>query len=175
MRDSWAKLAREQTHGPLLRACSMTLVVVSADDADSESARRTLNSLQRAYPCRAILLRSGPADEARVFTECRAPFDAGRQVCSERIEIEAVPSSFAEMPRLLRPLIAPDVPVFLWCRGPAMFAGPSFETLFSMAQKIIVDSFAAPDPSGAILKLAELHKSGHAIADLAWTRLTAWR
>src|SRR5947209_19967207 len=90
LHELWAQLGREQeTAGGVLRACSMTLLVVAEDEADAESVRRTLGVLMHSHPSRAIVVRivKEAAFDARVFAECWKPFGSTQQICAEGIEI----------------------------------------------------------------------------------------
>jgi glucose-6-phosphate dehydrogenase assembly protein OpcA len=178
LRELWAELGRDQeSAGGVLRACAMTLVVLAEDEADAEGVRQTLGVLMHHHPSRAIVLRAteGAALDARVFAECWMPFGRNQQICSEGIEMSADAANLGEVAQLLVPLLVPDLPVVLWCRGPRFFSTRYFDPLFPLADKIIVDSASAPNAKGAIAVLKEMRSRGHAIADLAWTRLTGWR
>jgi glucose-6-phosphate dehydrogenase assembly protein OpcA len=180
LRDLWAQLAKEKgSAGGVLRACSMTLIVVAEpdDEADAESARKTIGVLMHVHPSRAIVLtpREGGEFSGRVFAECWMPFGGQQQICSEGIEITADAEQTDEVARLLVPLIAPDLPVVLWCRGPRAFLDRSLDPLFPLANKIIFNTRAVRHASSAIEFLRRMRKDGRQVADLAWTRLTGWR
>ncbi len=176
LRELWAKLAREQESG-VLRACAMTLVVIAEGDADAEAVRKTLGVLMHDHPSRAIVLKASEGAEmgARVFAECWMPFGGHQQICSEGIELTADAANLGEVAQLMLPLIVPDLPVVLWCRGSRFFSTRYFDPLFPLAHKIVVDSEAAKNPKGAIAVLKELQLRGQRLADLEWTRLTGWR
>ena len=179
LRELWAQLARDQGEGGVLRACSMTLIAVSEhDDAlDAEQARKTIGVLMHGHPSRAIVLTPREDGEftGRVFAECWMPFGGEQQICAEGIEITADSEQTDEVARLLVPLIAPDLPVVLWCRGPRAFLDRSLDPLFPLANKIIFNTRAVRHPNSAIEFLRRMRKDGRQVADLAWTRLTGWR
>jgi glucose-6-phosphate dehydrogenase assembly protein OpcA len=180
LRDLWAQLAKDQGGaGGVLRACSMTLIVVAEHDdvADAELARKTIGVLMHGHPSRAIVLtpREGGEFGGRVFAECWMPLGGQQQICSEGIEITADSEQTDEVARLLVPLIAPDLPVVLWCRGPRAFLDRSLDPLFPLANKIIFNTRAVRHASSAIEFLRRLRRDGRQVADLAWTRLTGWR
>ncbi len=180
LRDLWAQLAKEQgSAGGVLRACSMTLIAVAEhdDEADAELARKTIGVLMHGHPSRAIILtpREGGEFSGRVFAECWMPFGGQQQICSEGIEITADSEQTDEVARLLVPLIAPDLPVVLWCRGPRAFLDRSLDPLFPLANKIIFNTRAVRHASSAIEFLRRMRKDERQVADLAWTRLTGWR
>ncbi|MDP9170222.1 MAG: glucose-6-phosphate dehydrogenase assembly protein OpcA [Acidobacteriota bacterium] len=184
LRDLWAQLAKDQDGaGGVLRACSMTLIVVAEPDdvADAETARKTIGVLMHVHPSRAIVLtpHEGGEFSGRVFAECWMPFGGQQQICSEGIEISADSEQTDEVARLLVPLIAPDLPVVLWCRGPRAFLDRSLDPLFPLANKIIFNTRAVRHSSSAIEFLRRMRKeggkAGRQVADLAWPRLTGWR
>ncbi len=181
LHDLWEQLARDQeSAGGVLRACAMTLIVTadsSAGQADADSVRQTIGVLMHDHPSRAIVLvpRDGAEMNARVFAECWMPLGRERQICAEGIEITADPVQASDVARLLVPLIAPDLPVVLWCRGPRAFLDRSLDPIFPLAGKIIFDTAAARHAPSAIDFVRRLRKEGRGIADLAWTRLTGWR
>ncbi|HLH42048.1 MAG TPA: glucose-6-phosphate dehydrogenase assembly protein OpcA [Bryobacteraceae bacterium] len=174
----WADLdSQSAAKGGVLRACSMTLAVVARDEEDASQARRTIGVIMHDQPCRALVVKMHDGAElaARVFAECWMPFGAQRQICSEGVEIAALPDQFAEVARVLTPLRAPDLPLVLWCRGPIAFSLRAFDHLFPLADKVILDSTALSSAPSALAFLRLLRSRGHLVADLAWTRLTACR
>lgn len=178
LHELWNQLEAEQGNsGGVLRACSMTLLVAAQDDRDAEQARRTLGVLMHDHPSRAVVvhMHDGIAG-ARVFAECWKPFGSSEQICAEGIEITAEPTEFDQVAQLVVPLRVPDLPVVLWCRGPAAFSIRAFDALFPLASKIIFDSSTASMSAGAALAfLRGLRGRGLRVADLHWTRLTGWR
>ncbi len=178
LHDLWDRLGRDRkTAGGVLRACSMTLIVVAEDEADCERVRRTVGILMHDHPSRAIVLRAKECVdlEARVFSECWIPTGGSHQICAEGIEISAGAEQWSEVVRVLAPLLVPDLPVVLWCRGSRAFSSDAFEPLFALAGKIIVDSDAALEASAAAVFLKQREGRKSRVADLAWTRLTGWR
>jgi glucose-6-phosphate dehydrogenase assembly protein OpcA len=181
LRDQWEQLGRDQEpSGGVLRACAMTLIAAidsGAAGADADSVRQTIGVLMHDHPSRAIMLIPSEGGEigARVFAECWMPLGGQRQICAEGIEITADPVQSSEVARLLVPLIAPDLPAVLWCRGARAFLDRSLDPLFPLADKIIFDTGSARHAPSAIEFLRRLRKEGRGVADLAWTRLTGWR
>ncbi len=181
LRDLWAGLARrEDAPGGVLRACSMTLVVAAEPDgtgADAEQAHRTIGVLTHAHPSRTIVIapREGASFGAHVFSECWIPLGGQQQICADGIEITADSEQTDEVARLLVPLIAPDLPVVLWCRGARAFLDRSLDALFPLAGKIVFDTAGVRHAPSAIEFLRRMKKDRRHVADLSWTRLTAWR
>jgi glucose-6-phosphate dehydrogenase assembly protein OpcA len=178
LNDLWDQLDHDQAgSGGVLRACAMTLVVTATGDADAEEVRRMLGVLMHDHPSRAVILkiRDGAEFDARVFAECWKPFGSSQQICSEGVEILSDSMRLEEAAQLLVPLKVPDLPVVVWCRGPSVFQFRSFDTLFPLADKIIVDSSTFPHAAAALGFLRGLRARGFRVGDLHWTRLTGWR
>jgi glucose-6-phosphate dehydrogenase assembly protein OpcA len=174
----WDDLDRQNADtGGVLRACSLTLVATAADPDDAAALRRTLGMLVRDHPLRAIVLRTHSESEtaAQVFSECWLPNGAGQHICSEGVEIATSPANLESTAPILLALREADLPVVLCCRGPAAFTLRAYDALFPLADKIILDSSAAPGASAALAFLRSLRARGYRVADLHWTRLTGWR
>ncbi len=152
----------------------MTLIVLMEESDDAQAVGETIGRLMREHPSRAIVVRVRTGRErvlaSRVFAECWMPFGKRGQICCEQIEITVSDGALAELAPVLQPLVAPDLPVVLWCRSPRLFEVPEFTMLTGAAGKVMVDSTAFPDPAAILGELAT-----HAVSDLAWTRLTRWR
>lgn len=178
LRDLWVDLGRENdVAGGVLRACGMTLIVAAEEEADSDDLRHMLGVLMHNHPARAIVLRfrDRPGLDATVFSQCWMPFGKHQQICAEGIEIVAGREELQQVAQLLLPLLAPDLPAVLWCRGPRVFWGDAFAPVHPLVDKIIVDSSTASDPYGAVNAVRDLRKQGRLVADLSWTKLTGLR
>jgi glucose-6-phosphate dehydrogenase assembly protein OpcA len=93
----------------------------------------------------------------------------------EGVEIATQAANLEETAPILLALREADLPVVLCCRGPAAFTLRSYDALFPLADKIILDSSTAPGASAALGFLRSLRLRGFRVADLHWTRLTGWR
>ena len=168
----------EQGDAGVLRACSMTLLVVAEAADDAAALGETLAALMPEHPARAILIRlQGEGERAltqRVYQQCWKPFGQRQQICCEQIEITASDAALADLPSVILPLAVPDLPVILWCRSARLVGRPEFGEIARMATKVVIDSAAAADTTDAIRRMADGAHRG-ILADLAWTRLTRWR
>jgi hypothetical protein len=175
--DLWVSLGKEgQAEGGsgVLRACTMTLVVVAEDDYDWSGLGETIAALMPEHPARTIAIRlSGPGERAlsdRVYSQCWMPFGQRRQICCEQVEITASDAALPDLPSVVRPLAVPDLPLILWCRSPRLMGMPVFSAIADMAHKVIIDS------EGLDLKeVSRFVARGTLVGDLAWTRITRWR
>jgi glucose-6-phosphate dehydrogenase assembly protein OpcA len=182
--ELWVSLGKEkeaegETSAGVLRACAMTLVTAAEESEDASVIGETLAALMREHPSRAIVIRFRPAAdhalEARVFAQCWMPFGQRRQICCEQIEILASDVSLPDLPAVIVPLAAADLPLVLWCRSSRILHLPGFTQLANVAEKVIIDSTLFPDPRAVVVDAASRLGARHALADLAWTRLTRWR
>ena len=174
----WTQEGKQGDAG-VLRACSMTLVVISEAGDDASALGETIAALMPEHPARTILIRlSGEGERAlsqRVYQQCWKPFGQRQQICCEQIEITASDAALADLPSVILPLAVPDLPAILWCRSARLMRRPEFGEMARMATKVVMDSAAATDPTDAIRRMAGAVRSGGIVADLAWTRLTRWR
>ncbi len=173
----WVSLGKEQeTAGGVLRACAMTLIAVVGDESQPFDAGETLAELIHDHPSRAIVIRveRGAEFSGRVFAQCWMPFGRRQQICCEQIEIRVAPEAMANVPSILRGLIAPDLPVVLWIRNPAVLRLPDMQPVTELAHKIILESREFADWRWLIAQVRRLAER-KAVADLAWTRVTRWR
>src|SRR5450631_2032817 len=179
----WTQEGKQGDAG-VLRACSMTLLVIAEADDDAAALGETIAALMPEHPARSILIRLlGDRERAlsqRVYQQCWKPFGQRQQICCEQIEITASDPALADLPSVILPLAVPDLPVILWCRSARLVRRPEFGEIARMATKVVIDSAADTDAIDAIRRMADAVRSGGGIAglvwaDLAWTRLTRWR
>jgi glucose-6-phosphate dehydrogenase assembly protein OpcA len=180
--DLWVSQGKRSQHeggDGVLRACTMTLVVASESSDDSGSMGETIAALMPEHPARTILIRlsgaGAPALEERVYAQCWMPFGQRRQICCEQIEITASDAALVDVPPVVLPLVAADLPLILWCRSARIFAMPAFGGLAALARKIVLDSAGFADSADALKQLSEAVGRGCMLGDLGWTRLTRWR
>ena len=171
------KQAQTEEGAGVLRACTMTLVVLAEESDDPMSLGETIAALMPEHPARAIVIRltgaSPRALEQRVYAQCWKPFGQRRQICCEQIEIQAPDAVLPGLNLVVLPLAAADLPVVVWCRSPRLAAMDEFASIAAMARKVVVDSAAMG--SDGVRRVAALLTGGQIVADLAWTRLTRWR
>ena len=184
----WTSLGEEEKHQgkpTVLRACAMTLIVAT-DEADlGFSASQTIAELMHEHPSRGIVLAISDRAErdlqARVFAQCWKPFGKAQQICCEQIEVTVRPQSFPLVGPTLSGLLAADLPVVFWCRHHAALApaATSDQTagigaIMRLATKTILDT-KDTDLECLFRRMQQWRAIGRLIADLEWTRLTAWR
>jgi glucose-6-phosphate dehydrogenase assembly protein OpcA len=175
----WTQEGKQGDAG-VLRACSMTLLVIAEAGDDAAALGETVAALMPAHPARTILiLLRGDGERAlsqRVYQQCWKPFGQRQQICCEQIELTASDAALADLPSVVLPLAVPDLPVILWCRSARLTRMAEFGEIAKMAAKVVLDSGAqASDCTDAIGRMLDVLRSGALVGDLAWTRLTRWR
>jgi len=180
--DLWVDSGKqEQADGGtgVLRACSMTLLVLAEAGEDTQDLGETIAALMPEHPARAILVRmSGAGDRSlaeRVYSQCWMPFGQRRQICCEQVEITASDAALADLRSVVLPLTVADLPLIVWCRSLRLFAMPEFREFAQMAHKVVIDSASSPDPPALLERSHSAAGSGIMLGDLSWTILTRWR
>lgn len=180
--DLWVSLSKEtigDAADGALRACSMTLVALTEETDDPAELGETIAALMPEFPARAIVVRLRGAGERmlseRVSAQCWMPFGQHRKVCCEQVEITATDAALGDLPSVVLPLAVADLPLMLWCRSPRILGMPEFQPIAAMAQRVIIDSAALPNPQATLQRIADRSAHGVLIGDFSWTRLTRWR
>src|SRR5215475_6226532 len=141
----WTEEGKHGTSG-VIRACSMTLIVIAEEGEDTSVLGETIASLMPQHPSRAILVRLKGAGERtlseRVYQQCWRPFAERQQICCEQIEITAGDAALADLPPVILPLIVSDLPVIVWCRSPRLTQMPEFQEIARIATRVLFDSSA---------------------------------
>jgi glucose-6-phosphate dehydrogenase assembly protein OpcA len=162
---------RESTgFGGGVKANLFNLVVACLPDSRPEE---TLEALMGRRPARIIRLACGAAGPAGAAVSGRCyPGTPDRGVCIEEIDVTAGADPLGGGASAWTPLLERDIPTFLWIAGP-WTPGNLPPDAAELADKLIVDSSRADDPSAAFAALHRLRGAarGHcAVADLAWSR-----
>ena len=184
----WTSLGEEEKHQgrpTVLRACAMTLIVATDERDAGFAASQTISELMHEHPARGIVLAVSPDAEndlqARVLAQCWKPFGKAQQICCEQIEIISKPGKWQNAAPTLAGLTAADLPVIFWCRHHGAIQKDAcasdqagLEAIAKLATKVIIDTagMASQDASDLLTKWQQ---QGKLVADLEWTRLTAWR
>jgi glucose-6-phosphate dehydrogenase assembly protein OpcA len=180
--ELWVNSGKEEQAGGgsgVLRACSMTLLVLAEARDDTQDLGETIAALMPEHPARAILVRlSGAGDRSlteRVYSQCWMPFGQRRQICCEQVEITVSDAALADLQSVVLPLSVADLPLIVWCRSTRVFTMPEFGAIARLAQKVILDSASTPDPAAILERMRGAVSNGILLGDLSWTILTRWR
>ena len=103
-----------------LRSSVLNLIVVTDEDS-AEEITTSVSKLAGRYPARAVVFVADPEDEPNVYVGlsafCHSRGGGGAQVCAEQITIHAEGPPAEHLESFARPLLIPDLPVFLWYPG----------------------------------------------------------
>lgn len=191
--EMWTELSRDPNGegDGALRACSLTLVTFADESEDFSALGETIAALMPEHPARTIVVKLEGEDgrrlSERVYSQCWKPFGQKRQVCCEQVEISSTDAALADLPSVILPLTASDLPVVVWCRSARLATLPQFAAIAAMARRVILDgerfvhlalaggASENSAPRVALNRIAMLGTRETCVADLAWTRLTRWR
>lgn len=175
----WKELSQAETDYAVVRACSMTLLVVTTDEGDEQDLAGTLGDLMHSHPSRYVVLRlldrKEPEFSARVFAQCQLAFGRRQQLCCEQIEFTATRDRIPDFHAVARGLTVADLPVLLWIRDAQLLLDKEFQTLLPLARPLIIDSAQFLDAPKGLAALEKRRTAGWRVKDLAWSRLTVWR
>lgn len=178
--ELWVKMGKEgqaETGSGVLRACSMTLMVLAEVADDPAQLGETIAALMPEHPARTVHIRlCGEGRRAlseRVYAQCWMPFGQRRQICCEQVEITASQDHLCDVPSIVAPLAVPDLPSVVWLRSRRICDAGTYGDVLRLGEKVIVDSARDRAPSPKIL-IGFLDR-GSIVGDLAWTRITELR
>ncbi|OYT70963.1 MAG: hypothetical protein CFK52_09625 [Chloracidobacterium sp. CP2_5A] len=166
----------------VMRVCLLNLLVFITDEARFGEVSEVVAKITESAPCRAIILYGNPAaptdeTQAWIASHCHLD-DRMRQVCCEEIRVAARGATIRYLARTVAPLIAPDLPVFLWWQDLQTLGEKYFLDFLSEVDRVIMDSRGLTHRDGVAAQLASFvleSRRRAAFSDLNWTRLTRWR
>ncbi len=167
----------------VVRASTVTLVVVVEGGAQVEDVRRTVERTCRTRPCRVVVVAVDPASTAprpeaviRTATQCCAGDRI--QMSLEEVVLSASPAALPAVPSLVAALLLPDVPVVVWARGDQLLETALMARIVDEADRVILDSRTFRDPARAFraaLALRAGRREPPILCDVGWARLLPWR
>lgn len=177
LRRLWQSASEEGT--AVTRACARNLVALCAAGAGEDVARPALLAVATAHPARAFLLVAtpGPPERLEASLAAHCVVQPGRRhVCCEQISLAVGDAARRRAASAIVPLLVPDLPVFVWVAGALDFADPAIERLLDVADRLVFDSRACPDPARTVVELVHTERDDRwSPADLEWARLEPWR
>jgi len=168
---------------PDIRTSVLNLVVYAITEDCEERAAAAIEHLAGTHPSRAIIIVPGrsndePSIDARLSIKSHGAYAEFRQVCSEQIALTVHGPASQHMASIVEPLLAPDLPVFLWWPGETPFHHHVYPQLRGLADRFIVDSSDFEKPEVDLVTMAHaVRVAGKACAfsDFNWARLEPWR
>jgi glucose-6-phosphate dehydrogenase assembly protein OpcA len=131
-------------------------------------------------PCRIITLCPTFGEDEGVTAQVSAycPIQKGSSrnlVCCEYITIRGTKEALERVGNLVKSLMIPELPQFVWWKATPNPEQELFKQLSSSCNCVIVDSSYFSDPESEFLKMQELIDAETYIADLNWHRLSSWQ
>lgn len=165
--------------GAVTRACARNLVALCTAGAGEAAALPALLAIATEHPARAFLLVAtpGPADRLDASLAAHCVLRPGRRhVCCEQITLAVGDDARRRAASAIVPLLVPDLPVFVWVTAALDFADPALERLLDVADRLVFDSRACPDPARTVVEMVQTERNDRwSPADLEWGRLEPWR
>lgn len=181
LRHLWRDEAEKSNEGPLLCSRTLNLIVYCRNFADVQRATELLDPIISQHPCRAIVVSPAPPESqedihTEVSASCVTSHAGNRYIGRELVSLAAKPSAQHRLASIVRALLLPDLPVFLWWRDARSLGSELFRQLSEVAERIIVDSAGLEDLQADWPRIHSLvQRPNKAVSDLAWSRLTSWR
>src|SRR6202171_2869385 len=171
------------TRSGVTRACALNLIVYATPEDDRDQLEDLLGQVNEQHPGRILILVAHRETqeaglEAYVSMRCRLLGGTGKQICGERVTIEARGPLVETAATAVAPLLVPDVPVYLWWKDIPHYEDKLFDRLSQMADRIVIDSAAFDHPYEDLLRLTKMigdQSRRLRVSDLNWGRLTSWR
>ena len=183
LRRLWAEDAAPEAagsaSGAVSRACTRNLVVLCGDEDAARAAGTMIGGVADRYPSRAFVVCrvDGPADrlEATLEAQCQL-LPGGRHVCCEQVNLHVGSGAARRAASAIVPLLVPDLPVFVWSLDAPPWEDELFDRLLGVADRLVVDSRACPEPRRFLVELAARDRTQRwAPSDFEWARLAGWR
>jgi glucose-6-phosphate dehydrogenase assembly protein OpcA len=169
---------KQEGERAVTRAALWNVVAHTETAGDQAQATEVLGRASAKVPQRTIVVKAdprGPADIASWISANCHLIGGGRQVCSEKVIIEAAGDRVQHVPPLVSALLLPDMPVAVWWLGDLPDEHEYVETLLDPADRLIVDSsrFDSSRDLELVSRIGE--QTTTAPADLTWARMEEWR
>src|SRR5882724_10464844 len=165
------------------RARVLNLLVYVDSEDEAKTLDDTLTETTTRHPARALVMivdkNAAKQDlQAWVSSRCQLQGPSGKQICCEQVTFQVKGDLAKELPSAVNPLLAPDLPVFLWWSAVPSLKDPIFSRLAEMSDRIIIDSADFTNPRKDIATLGHVlkqHAGEVGVSDFNWARLTQWR
>jgi len=168
---------------PDIRTSVLNLIVYAPNQACCERTTAALEHLSGTHPSRAIIIVPGEPHatssmDCRLSIHSHGAYAEYRQVCSEQLVLWVHGQASHHLASIVAPLLAPDLPVFLWWLGETPFHHHVYGQLRDVADRFIVDSSDFGNPTQDLVAMSHsVHAAAERVAfsDFNWARLAPWR
>ncbi len=174
--------APDEDH-PHPRNCVMTLIAVSANEAEEKRAESVSMQIAVHHPSLAIVVRDQTEVKAgHIDASITAPLVAAgtTELPShyELVKLHIGGAAATHLAALVDPLLVSGVPTYIWWLGTPPFGSRELRDALQIADALVVDSGRFVRPYHSFLGLADMSAHAHrrlGLADFQWARLDPWR
>ncbi len=176
---------------PIVRALLFNLIVYARSEDEAEEAAVNISEIIALHPCRAIIVDVANSEQSSavkyskgqrgcegiITAVCGITSRGERTLCGEIITLRLTPRA-DQVIGSVTPVLLGDAPVVLWIPGDIPQADPDFESLFLMADHVLLDSRRFTDlPAGlSLIPRFCPHESVKCTSgDLSWASIQKWR
>ncbi|RPH37401.1 hypothetical protein EHM92_02770, partial [bacterium] len=178
-----AESSRGDSFHPVVRACTMNLIVVTEDEAGADAVAAMVGEVTLEHPARIFLvvLDRGPKESslnAWISARCAIPEPGQEQVCCEQITLVARGRDIEKITSAVTSLLVSDVMTMLLWKASIDASDRILRSLLVICDRALIDSSEELAPLPALLAWRALVHAGIGVAtlgDLGWTHVTAWR
>ncbi len=178
-----AESTRDDSIRPVIRACTMNLIVVTEDEKHADAVAAMVGEITLEHPARIFLVildrRSNESSlNAWISARCAIPEPGEEQICCEQITLVARGEDIGKITSAVTSLLVPDVSSVLLWKASIDVSDPALRSLLAITDRALIDSSEELAPLHALLSWRTLVHEGIGIAtlgDLGWTHVTAWR
>lgn len=165
-----------------VRTSILNLLICVPDIETAQRASALLRYLSTTHLARVTILildRSTEADAlfAWATLRCFSVISDLMRHCFEQTTLLLSGSALRSAANIVRPLLKPDLPVYLWWIGEPASNDTIFKGLVELSNRVIIDSHTFFNPEQdlqALVSLLQTHQD-IAISDMNWGRITPWR
>ncbi|HLI09819.1 MAG TPA: glucose-6-phosphate dehydrogenase assembly protein OpcA [Ktedonobacteraceae bacterium] len=165
-----------------VRTSVLNLLICAPDIETARKASALLRYLSTTHLARVTILildRSTPIDalSAWVTLRCFSIISDLMRHCFEQTTLLLSGSALRSAANIVRPLLKPDLPAYLWWIGEPASNDTVFKGLVEISNRVIIDTSTFLNPEEDLLALSSLMQShqGIAISDMNWERIMPWR
>ena len=165
-----------------VRTSVLNLVICAPDIETARRASALLRFLSNTHLARVTILildSTLPTNSVPTWVtlRCFSVISDLMRHCFEQTTVLLSGSAVRAAANIIRPLLKPDLPVYLWWLGEPASNDAVFKSLVELSRRVIIDSNTFFNPEQDMQALASLLQAfpGSAVSDLNWGRITPWR
>ena len=180
----WTKAAEGGLPGvssPVARVLLSNLLVYATSDTEANEARDIINQIAADHPARVVIADAEPGEprpelKADLSMLCSIS-EYGRRLCGEEVRIHTHGITSEALGSIL-PLLAPDLPIYIWTTGDLIADDEVLRELSHVADHWIIDSRRSQNWAASLKRVYNItlqHELSVIPHDLAWIALSDWR